>query len=183
MLKKHIWWIIGGDGWAYDIGYGGLDHVIAQNANINILVLDNEMYSNTGGQASKATPIANGGIKRNKKDLGQIAMTYKNVYVGSIALGADYNQTIQTFKQTVEYNGTSLIIALCPCIRWGIDMKYAIQNQKMAVDSGYWPLYRYDPRKLNENMNPFQLDSKRIRTELNEWLDRQNRFTKESRNI
>ena len=144
-------WIIGGDGWAYDIGYGGLDHVIASNSNVNILVLDTELYSNTGGQASKATPMgavakfASGGKETHKKDLGALARTYPNVYVAQVALGANMQATINAFKEAEAHNGPSLIIAYCPCINHGTDLSKTPNIQKQAVDSGYWPIYRYNP--------------------------------------
>lgn len=150
--KKTIW-IIGGDGWAYDIGFGGIDHLLASNENVNILVLDSEVYSNTGGQASKSTPksatakLATSGKKSNKKDLGQIAMSYKNAYVASISLGANMPQAIKAFKEAEEFNGVSIIIAYAPCVNHGIDMSNSNQIMKDAVDCGYWNLYRYNPNK------------------------------------
>lgn len=181
-------WIIGGDGWAYDIGYGGVDHVLARGENVNILVLDTEMYSNTGGQVSKSTSqaavvkFASGGKPHAKKDLGHIAMLYENVYVASIAMGANYAQAVQAFKEAEEYNGTSLIIAYSPCIDWGIEMKNMMNAQKAAVDSGYWPLYRYDPRRVSSGETPFQLDSRRIKGDLITMLESENRFATLSRN-
>ncbi|MFZ3109368.1 MAG: thiamine pyrophosphate-dependent enzyme, partial [Rectinemataceae bacterium] len=165
LIKKSVW-IIGGDGWAYDIGFGGLDHVVASGKNVNILVLDTEVYSNTGGQASKATPIgaiakfATSGKETMKKDLGMIAMSYGYVYVAQIALGANMNQTIKAFREAESYDGPSIIIAYSHCINQGIDMMKGMNQQKAAVDSGVWPLYRYDPRFKAEGKNPFQLDSK-----------------------
>lgn len=144
-------WIIGGDGWAYDIGYGGLDHVLASGENVNILVLDTEVYSNTGGQASKATPMgatakfASNGKTTQKKDLGALARNYPNVYVAQVALGANMQATINAFKEAKEHNGTSIIIAYCPCINHGTDMSTTPNQQKLAVESGYWPIYRYNP--------------------------------------
>ena len=144
-------WIIGGDGWAYDIGYGGLDHVLASGENVNILVLDTEVYSNTGGQASKATPMganakfAAGGKKTHKKDLGAMARVYPNVYVAQVALGANMQATINAFKEAEAHNGPSLIIAYCPCINHGTDMSTTPMQQKLAVETGYWPIYRYNP--------------------------------------
>ncbi len=146
-------WIIGGDGWAYDIGFGGLDHVLHSNEKVRVLVLDTEVYSNTGGQASKATPMgavakfASGGKQTNKKDLGAIAMNYPNVYVASVALGANMQQTITALKEAEEHNGPSIVIAYCPCINHGSDMSKSNEQQKQAVLSGYWNLYRYDPDK------------------------------------
>jgi pyruvate-ferredoxin/flavodoxin oxidoreductase len=165
LIKKSVW-IIGGDGWAYDIGFGGLDHVIASGKNLNLLVLDTEVYSNTGGQASKATPIgaiakfATSGKETMKKDLGMIAMSYGYVYVAQIAMGANMNQTIKAFREAESYDGPSLIIAYSHCINQGIDMMKGMNQQKAAVDSGVWPLFRYDPRLKVEGKNPFQLDSK-----------------------
>ena len=167
LIKKSIW-SVGGDGWAYDIGYGGLDHVLAMNEDINILVFDTEVYSNTGGQSSKATPMGSvakfavSGKKTKKKDLGLMAMTYGYVYVASVAMGANKNQMIKAFKEAESYHGPSLIIAYAPCINHGIKagMGKTQNEEKLAVESGYWPLYRYDPRLVEENKNPFQLDSK-----------------------
>lgn len=182
MLPPISQWIIGGDGWAYDIGFGGLDHVLARGENVKILVLDTEMYSNTGGQVSKSTmksttiKFASGGKKQNKKDLGQMAMLYDNVYVAQVALGADYGQTVKAIKEAEEYPGTSLIIAYSPCIDWGIEMKDMMKEQKKAVDSGYWPLYRYNPALLAKGEKPLQLDSRRIKGSLANYLEGQNRF-------
>ena len=167
LTKKSIW-SVGGDGWAYDIGYGGLDHVLAMGEDINILVLDTEVYSNTGGQASKATPIgsvakfAASGKKTKKKDLGLMAMTYGYVYVASVSMGANKNQMMKALKEAESYPGPSLIIAYAPCINHGIKagMGKSQQEEKLAVESGYWPLYRYDPRLAEEGKNPFQLDYK-----------------------
>ena len=167
LTKKSIW-SVGGDGWAYDIGYGGLDHVLAMGEDINILVLDTEVYSNTGGQSSKATPIgsvakfAASGKKTKKKDLGLMAMTYGYVYVASVAMGANKNQMMKALKEAESYPGPSLIIAYAPCINHGIKagMGKSQQEEKLAVESGYWPLYRYDPRLAEEGKNPFQLDYK-----------------------
>ena len=156
----------GGDGWAYDIGYGGLDHVLASGRNVNVLVLDTEVYSNTGGQSSKATPIgaiarfATSGKETFKKDLGMMAMSYGYVYVAQIALGSNMGQAIKAFREAESYNGPSIIIAYSHCINHGIDMMKGMNQQKIAVQSGVWPLYRYDPRLKAESKNPFQLDSK-----------------------
>ncbi len=150
LVKKSVW-IMGGDGWAYDIGYGGLDHVLASGKNVNILVLDTEVYSNTGGQCSKSTPrgavakFAAGGKPAAKKDLGLMAMTYGNVYVAKVAMGANDQHTLRAFLEAEAYDGPSLIIAYSHCIAHGINMGTAMQNQKAAVDSGYWPLFRYNP--------------------------------------
>ncbi len=167
MLTKKSIWCVGGDGWAYDIGYGGLDHVIAMNEDVNILVFDTELYSNTGGQSSKATPIgsiakfAESGKKTKKKDLGLIAMSYGYVYVACVSMGANKNQFLKAIKEAESYHGPSLIIAYAPCINHGIKagMGKTQEEEKRAVESGYWPLYRYDPRLVAEDKNPFQLDS------------------------
>jgi len=159
-------WCIGGDGWAYDIGYGGLDHVLAMNRNVNLLVLDTEVYSNTGGQASKATPtgsvakFAASGKKTTKKDLGKMAMSYGYVYVASVAMGANMNQCLKAFVEAEAYPGPSLIIAYSPCINHGIDMAKSQAEEKLAVDTGYWTLYRFNPLLAKNGKNPFQLDSK-----------------------
>ena len=169
-------WIIGGDGWAYDIGYGGLDHVLASGANVNILVLDNENYANTGGQASKATPagacvqLANDGKQTNKKNLGLMAMTYKNVYVAQVAIGADMNQCIKAFKEAASFNGPSLIIAYCTCVNQGFDMSKSLTEMKKAVDAGYWMLYRFHPEQgfvldkgeVNNKFLPFLMGERRF---------------------
>jgi pyruvate-ferredoxin/flavodoxin oxidoreductase len=178
LLTKKSIWSIGGDGWAYDIGYGGLDHVIAMNEDINILVFDTEVYSNTGGQSSKATPIgsvakfAASGKKTKKKDLGVMAMTYGYVYVASVAMGANKNQFLKAIKEAESYPGPSLIICYAPCINHGIKkgMGKTQEEEKLAVDAGYWPLYRYDPRLAEEGKNPFQLDSKEPNGTLKEFI-------------
>ncbi len=165
--KKSVW-SVGGDGWAYDIGYGGLDHVIAMNRDVNILVLDTELYSNTGGQSSKATPtgmvakFAFSGKKTKKKDLGMIAMTYGYVYVASVAMGAKMSHTVKAFAEAESYPGPSLIIAYSPCINHGLvkGMGHCMSEMDAAVESGYWPLYRFDPRRREQGKNPFQLDCK-----------------------
>ena len=167
-LAKKSMWIFGGDGWAYDIGFGGLDHVIASGENVNILVFDTEVYSNTGGQASKSTPIgsvaqfAATGKATKKKDLPAIAMSYGYVYVAHVAMGADYNQCIKAITEAESYNGPSLIIAYAPCINHGIKggMSIAQKEEKKAVEAGYWQNFRYDPRLKEEGKNPFHLDSK-----------------------
>ncbi|MBN1270710.1 MAG: pyruvate:ferredoxin (flavodoxin) oxidoreductase [Candidatus Aminicenantes bacterium] len=175
-------WSIGGDGWAYDIGYGGLDHVLAMNKNVNILVLDTEVYSNTGGQASKATPtgsvakFAAAGKRTKKKDLGKMAMSYGYVYVAGIAMGANMNQTIKAFVEAETYDGPSLIIAYSPCINHGLDMKYTQQEEKLAVDSGYWILYRYNPLLKNEGKNPLILDSREPKVDYQTFLDNEIRY-------
>jgi pyruvate-ferredoxin/flavodoxin oxidoreductase len=166
MLVKKSVWIMGGDGWAYDIGYGGLDHVIASGKNVNILVLDTEVYSNTGGQMSKSTPrsavakFAAGGKPLAKKDLGMLAMTYGTVYVAQVAMGYNDMQSIRAFIEAEAYDGPSLIIAYSHCIAHGINMTTGMANQKAAVESGHWPLYRYNPKLKNEGKNPLKLDSK-----------------------
>jgi len=165
MLVRKSVWIVGGDGWAYDIGYGGLDHVLASGHNVKLLVLDTEVYSNTGGQSSKATPLgavakfAAAGKRTAKKDLGLMAMTYGNVYVAQVAMGANDAQTIKAFLEAESYEGPALIIAYSHCIAHGIDMAKGLNQQKLAVDSGYWLLYRYDPRLRAQGKNPLQLDS------------------------
>jgi pyruvate-ferredoxin/flavodoxin oxidoreductase len=178
MLTKKSIWSVGGDGWAYDIGYGGLDHVLAMGEDINILVFDTEVYSNTGGQSSKATPIgsvakfAASGKKTKKKDLGIMAMTYGYVYVTSISMGANKNHTLKALKEAEAYPGPSLIIAYAPCINHGIKkgMGKTQEEMKLAVESGYWPLYRYDPRLKEEGKNPFQLDSKEPNGTLEDFI-------------
>jgi pyruvate-ferredoxin/flavodoxin oxidoreductase len=175
-------WSIGGDGWAYDIGYGGLDHVLAMGRNVNILVLDTEVYSNTGGQASKATPtgsvakFAASGKKTKKKDLGRMAMTYGYVYVAAVAMGANQNQTLKAFLEAESYPGPSLIIAYSPCINHGIDMSKTQQEEKLAVDAGYWILYRYDPRLAPGGKNPMMLDSKEPKVDYKVFLDNETRY-------
>ncbi|MCD4848212.1 MAG: pyruvate:ferredoxin (flavodoxin) oxidoreductase [Candidatus Aegiribacteria sp.] len=159
-------WTIGGDGWAYDIGYGGLDHVLAQGRDMNILVLDTGVYSNTGGQCSKATPLAavakfaDSGKPQPKKDLAMLCISYGNIYVAQIALGANYNQTVKAFVEAESFDGPSIIIAYTHCIAHGINMTYGLDEQKNAVKSGFWPLLRFDPRKIGSGENPLTLDSK-----------------------
>ena len=184
-LSKKSQWVFGGDGWGYDIGFGGLDHVIASGKDINILVFDTEVYSNTGGQSSKATPtgataqFAAGGKDVKKKDLAQIAMTYGYVYVAQIAMGADMNQCIKAFAEAESYPGPSLIIAYAPCINHGIKggMSSAQAEEKKAVTSGYWQLLRYDPRKKAEGKNPFTLDSKDPSTAYGDFLRGEVRYS------
>jgi pyruvate-ferredoxin/flavodoxin oxidoreductase len=164
-VRKSVW-IIGGDGWAYDIGYGGLDHVLASGRNVNLLVLDTEVYSNTGGQASKSTPrgavakFAAQGKGISKKDLGLIAMAYGYVYVAKIAMGASDQQTLNAFVEAEAFDGPSLIIAYSHCIAHGFDLKKGLEQQKLAVQSGAWPLYRYNPALAQEGKNPLMIDSK-----------------------
>ncbi len=166
-LVKKVVWIIGGDGWAYDIGFGGLDHVLASGKNVNVMVLDTEVYSNTGGQASKSTPraavakFAAAGKSNNKKDIGMIAMAYGHVYVAQIAIGAHPLQTIKAIQEAESYPGPSLILAYSQCIAHGIDMSTGMSHQKEAVHSGYWPLYRYDPRVAHDGGKPFHLDCRK----------------------
>jgi pyruvate-ferredoxin/flavodoxin oxidoreductase len=181
LVRKSVW-IVGGDGWAYDIGYGGLDHVLASGNNVNILVLDTEVYSNTGGQASKATPLgavakfAAGGKASPKKDLGMMAIRYGNVYVAQIAMGANDSHTVKTFLEAEAHNGPSLIIAYSQCIAHGIDMAKGMNQQKLAVESGYWPLYRYNPALSDEGKNPFQLDSHEPKIALQDYIYTEGRY-------
>ena len=183
IIKKTIW-MYGGDGWAYDIGYGGLDHVMAMDVNLNIMIVDTEVYSNTGGQSSKATPVgavaqfASSGRKFNKKDLGRLLMTYGHVYIAQIALGADPNQMIKAIKEAEAYNGPSVIIAYAPCINHGLScgMGHAQDEMKRAVDCGYWHLYRYNPLLRKEGKNPFILDSKEPKASFREYLMGETRY-------
>ncbi|MBP0026566.1 MAG: 4Fe-4S dicluster domain-containing protein, partial [Roseofilum sp. SID2] len=181
LVKKSIW-IVGGDGWAYDIGYGGLDHVLASGRNVNVLVMDTEVYSNTGGQSSKATPrgavakFAAGGKPAPKKDLGLIAMTYGNIYVGSVALGARDEHTLKVFLEAEAYDGPSLIIAYSHCIAHGINMTTGMSHQKAIVESGRWLLYRYDPRRTEAGENPLQLDSRSPKKGVKDSMYAENRF-------
>ncbi len=181
LIEKSVW-IIGGDGWAYDIGYGGLDHVIAQKHNVNILVLDTEVYSNTGGQMSKATPLgavakfAAGGKEMAKKDLAMMAVNYGSVYVARVALAADMNHVIRVFREAEAYDGPSLIVAYSHCVAHGYDLKNAIKQQKAAVASGYWPLMHYNPELKKEGKNPFVLDSKAPSIPLEEYIYAENRY-------
>jgi pyruvate-ferredoxin/flavodoxin oxidoreductase len=180
-IKRSVW-ILGGDGWGYDIGYGGLDHVIASGRNVNILVMDTEVYSNTGGQMSKATPVgaiakfAAAGKDISKKDLGAMAISYGYVYVAKIALGSNMAQTIRAFREAESYDGPSIIIAYSHCINHGIDMSKGMDQQKAAVSCGLWPLFRYDPRLKEQNKNPFQLDSKDPTTSLEDFMYKEVRF-------
>jgi pyruvate-ferredoxin/flavodoxin oxidoreductase len=181
LVKKSVW-ILGGDGWAYDIGYGGLDHVLATNRNVNILVLDTEVYSNTGGQSSKATPVgavakfAANGKPLAKKDLGRIAMTYGYIYTARVAMGYNDQQTLRAFIEADAYDGPSLIIAYSHCINHGIDMKRGLDQQKLAVQSGAWTLFRYNPMLVTEGKNPLQLDSKEPSIPVNEYAYNETRF-------
>jgi pyruvate-ferredoxin/flavodoxin oxidoreductase len=182
MLVKKSVWIVGGDGWAYDIGYGGLDHVLASGRNVNLLVLDTEVYSNTGGQASKSTPraavakFAAGGKPGPKKDLGLMAMSYGNVYVASVAMGAKDEHTLKAFLEAEAYDGPSLIIAYSHCIAHGINMTTAMSDQKVAVESGQWLLYRYNPDRALGGENPLILDSRAPTRKVQEFLQQQTRF-------
>jgi pyruvate-ferredoxin/flavodoxin oxidoreductase len=181
LVKKNVW-IVGGDGWAYDIGFGGLDHVLASGQNVNVLVLDTEVYSNTGGQASKATPLgavakfAAGGKPTAKKDLGMTAMGYGNVYTAQVAMGANDTHTVKAFIEAEAHPGPSLIIAYGQCIAHGIDMAKGMHQQKLAVDSGHWPLYRYNPKLADENKNPFQLDSHGPKIPLEDYIYTEGRY-------
>ena len=180
MLAKKTFWMFGGDGWAYDIGFGGLDHVVASGENINVLIVDTEVYSNTGGQSSKATPIgavaqfASSGKASPKKDLGAIFMTYGNVYVAQVAMGADPNQLMKAIKEAEEFNGPSVIIAYTPCLSHGLKcgMGCAQDEMKRAVEAGYWILYRYNPA----NEKPFTLDSKEPAVSYTEFLAGETRY-------
>jgi pyruvate-ferredoxin/flavodoxin oxidoreductase len=182
MLVKRSVWILGGDGWAYDIGYGGLDHVLASGRNVNVLVLDTQVYSNTGGQMSKATPrgavakFAAGGKRLPKKDLGMISMTYGNIFVAQVAMGASDTQTVKAFIEAESFDGPSLIIAYSHCIAQGIDMRRGFDQQKAAVDSGAWVLYRYDPRRADQGLNPLQLDSKAPKLPVRDYAYQETRF-------
>ena len=180
-IMKSVW-ILGGDGWAYDIGYGGLDHVLASGENINVLVMDTEVYSNTGGQASKASQFgqiakfAASGKKMRKKDLGMMTMTYGYIYVASVAMGADHNQLLKAFLEAEKFDGPSIIIAYSPCINHGIDMSRSQNEEKLAVETGYWPLYRFNPELKKEGKNPFQLDMKAPSKDPQEIIDNEVRF-------
>ena len=182
LVKKSVW-IFGGDGWAYDIGYGGLDHVLASGEDVNVLVLDTEVYSNTGGQASKASPtgavakFAAAGKRIKKKDLGMMAMSYGYVYVAQVGMGANMNQLVKAVSEAEAYHGPSLIIAYAPCINHGIDMSNPQQIIKEAVDCGYWQLYRYNPALAEEGKNPFIMDSKEPTGSYQEFLRKETRYT------
>ena len=175
-------WIVGGDGWAYDIGYSGLDHVLAAGRDVNILVLDTEVYSNTGGQQSKATPrgaaakFASAGKPTAKKDLALLAMTYGTVYVAQVAFGAKDTQTVRALLEADAYPGPSLVVAYCPCIAHGYDLAHGAEQQKFAVETGYWPLFRYDPRRRAEGKNPLILDSPPPKGDLARFLYNEARF-------
>ena len=181
MVKRSVW-IFGGDGWAYDIGYGGLDHVLASGLNVNVMVLDTEVYSNTGGQASKATPFgavakfASGGKETGKKDLGLMQSSYGNVYVAQIAMGSNEAQALRAIQEAEAYDGPSLIIAYSHCIAHGIDMGNGLAQQKLAVDCGYWPLWRYNPSLAAEGKNPFVLDSGDPKIALKDYISTEGRY-------
>ena len=182
MLVKKSVWIVGGDGWAYDIGYGGLDHVLASGRDVNVLVLDTEVYSNTGGQMSKSTPrgavakFAAAGKPGRKKDLALLATMYGNVYVARVAMGAKDEHTLRSFLEAESYEGPSMIVAYSHCIAHGIDMTTGMQNQKAAVASGHWPLFRYDPRRTEAGENPFVLDSGAPKMALADYMRMENRY-------
>ena len=182
-LVRRSVWIMGGDGWAYDIGFAGVDHVLASDKDVNLLVLDTEVYSNTGGQMSKATPrgaiakFAAGGKATGKKDLAMMAMTYGHAYVAQVALGAKDVQTVRAFLEAESYRGPSLILAYSPCIAQGVDLEQALQREELAVRSGHWPLFRYDPRRIAEGKSPLQLDSKRPDIPYSEFTRAETRFS------
>ncbi|HMA62192.1 MAG TPA: pyruvate:ferredoxin (flavodoxin) oxidoreductase [bacterium] len=176
-------WAVGGDGWAYDIGYGGLDHVLASGDNVNVLVLDTEVYSNTGGQSSKATPLgavakfAESGKETVKKDLGRMMMTYGYIYVASVSMGANRNQMIKAMREAEAYDGPSIIIAYAPCINHRFDLAHTQEEEKLVVDTGYWLLYRYNPELKKDGKNPLILDSKEPKKGVEEILDKEKRYT------
>jgi pyruvate-ferredoxin/flavodoxin oxidoreductase len=181
LVRKNVW-IVGGDGWAYDIGYGGLDHVLSTTRNVNVLILDTEVYSNTGGQASKSTPtgasakFASAGKEVGKKDIGLMAMAYGHVYVARVAFGAKDVQTVKAFQEAESYDGPSMIIAYSHCIAHGYDMAYGAEQQKLAVDSGVWPLYRFDPRRPAQGLPPLQLDSGDPKVSAKQYMRNETRF-------
>ncbi|MGZ5429253.1 MAG: thiamine pyrophosphate-dependent enzyme, partial [Thermoanaerobaculia bacterium] len=181
-LVKRSVWIVGGDGWAYDIGYGGLDHVLASGRKVNVLVLDTEVYSNTGGQASKATPMgaaakfAAQGKAMPKKDLGMLAMTYGNVYVAHVAFGAKDAQTVKALLEAESYPGTSIVIAYSPCIAHGYDLSFSLSQQKLASESGYWPMYRFDPRRIASGETPLFMDTAAIKGSIAQFMRNEARF-------
>jgi pyruvate-ferredoxin/flavodoxin oxidoreductase len=182
LVKKSVW-AVGGDGWAYDIGFGGLDHVLASGRNINILVLDTEVYSNTGGQRSKSTPIgavakfSASGKSVGKKDLSLMAMAYGSVYVAQLAFGAKDVQTLRAFLEAESYDGPSLLIAYCPCIAHGVDMSNNLRQQDLAVSSGHWPLFRYDPRRTEKGENPLHMDSRGPSVPYSDFAATETRFS------
>jgi len=176
-------WILGGDGWAFDIGFGGLDHVLGSGKNVNVLVLDTEVYSNTGGQMSKATPrgavakFAAAGKPNSRKDLAMEAVSYGSVYVAQVALGGNDTHVVKAFQEAEAHDGPSLIIAYSSCIAHGYDLVHGLEQQKLAVQSGYWPLMRYNPALRETGKNPFQLDSKAPSIRLKEYSYREARYT------
>jgi pyruvate-ferredoxin/flavodoxin oxidoreductase len=181
LVRKSVW-IVGGDGWAYDIGYGGLDHVLASGKDVNVIVLDTEVYSNTGGQASKATPrgavakFAASGKPTARKDLVALAMSYGSIYVARVAMGASDAQTVKAFNEAESYRGPSLVVAYSQCIAHGIDMRQGMRQQKLAVDTGYWPLLRFDPRREAQGLDPLQIDSKRRTDRLEDYIYNETRY-------
>jgi pyruvate-ferredoxin/flavodoxin oxidoreductase len=181
-LSKKSVWIMGGDGWAYDIDYGGLDHVFASGRNVNILVLDTQVYSNTGGQQSKATltgavaKFAAGGKRALPKDLAMMAIAYENVYVAKVAMGADDTQTLRAFIEAERYDGVSLIIAYSHCVAHGYDLKYGMSQQKLAVESGIWPTFRYNPELKDKGENPMSVDYKKPTKSVKEFMYNETRF-------
>jgi len=181
LVRKSLW-IVGGDGWAYDIGYGGLDHVLASAQNVNVLVLDTEVYSNTGGQRSKATPrgavarFAFAGKETAKKDLALMAINYGNVYVARVAMGGSDMQTLKAFEEAEAYDGPSLIVAFAHCVAHGYDLMYGMEQQKLAVQAGYWPLFRYNPELVKQGKNPLQLDSRPPSVPLSKYMLNETRF-------
>jgi pyruvate-ferredoxin/flavodoxin oxidoreductase len=181
LIRRAIW-IVGGDGWAYDIGYSGVDHVLASGANVNIMVMDTEVYSNTGGQMSKSTPLgavakfAAAGKRVIKKDLAMQAIAYGHVYVARISYGADPQQALQAIREAEAYDGSALIICYSHCIAHGIDMEQALHQQQLAVKSGHWPLYRYNPALRDVGKNPFILDSLKPSVPLWEYRQNETRF-------
>ena len=181
LVKKSVW-VIGGDGWAYDIGYGGLDHVMASGENVNVLVLDTEVYSNTGGQMSKSTPrgatalFAAAGKPTPKKDLGMMMMSYGNVYVAQVAMGASHNQTVKAMVEAEQYDGPSIVIAYSHCIAHGIDMAIGMGREDAAVKSGHWLLYRYNPALIDKGENPLKLDCKAPSIPFRDYAFAENRF-------
>jgi pyruvate-ferredoxin/flavodoxin oxidoreductase len=182
LVRKSVW-VLGGDGWAYDIGFGGLDHVLGSGKNVKVLVLDTETYSNTGGQMSKSTPrgavakFAEGGKPNSKKDIAMEAVAYGSVYVARVAMGSSDMQTVKAFQEAETYNGPALILAYSHCIAHGYDLTYGMEQQKSAVLSGYWPLMRYNPMLRAEGKNPFQLDSRAPSIPLKEYAYHEARYT------
>jgi pyruvate-ferredoxin/flavodoxin oxidoreductase len=181
LVEKSVW-VVGGDGWAYDIGFGGLDHLLASGRNVNVLLLDTEVYSNTGGQMSKATPraavakFAAGGKGTPKKDIGMIAMAHSHAYVAQVAMGANDRHTLRAFLEAERHPGPSLIIAYSHCVAHGIDMARGMEHQKLAVDCGHWPLYRYDPERTRSGHSPLQLDSRKPRVPFRQFAAQEARF-------